>query len=176
MATHPFAYSMALTLMAMEIGCLLLFYIRTRSKVISRRAQTCDGVHACRVCSTATLGNLASSTMILYPTQSHYPETELTSSCPITIILSTWLESDKYHLLSHCLDSTKVRAHEVFSLHLPKWKTDALLLWPFRLFDGNGNYCAKTRNRSHTSGQDYPLCYICYLLESHYLWIPTKQS
>ena len=31
-----------------------------------------------------------------YPTQSHYPDTEPARPCPIIIMLSTWLGSDKY--------------------------------------------------------------------------------
>ena len=46
--------------------------------------------------STVPLGNPAVSTMIPYSTQSHYPDTEPTSPCPIWIMLSTWLGSDKY--------------------------------------------------------------------------------
>ena len=34
--------------------------------------------------------------MTWYPTRSHYPDTEPTSPCPILIMPSTWLGSDKY--------------------------------------------------------------------------------
>ena len=46
--------------------------------------------------SAAPLGNQANNTMIWYPSQSHYPDTEPTSPCPILIMLSTWLGSYKY--------------------------------------------------------------------------------
>ena len=36
------------------------------------------------------------STMTRYPIQSHYPDTELSSSFPILLILSAGLGSDKY--------------------------------------------------------------------------------
>ena len=44
----------------------------------------------------APLENQATSTMIKYPTQLHYPATEPTSPCPILIMPSAWLGSDKY--------------------------------------------------------------------------------
>ena len=40
--------------------------------------------------------NQAISTITWYPTQPHYPDTELTSPCPILIIPGTWLGSNKY--------------------------------------------------------------------------------
>ena len=36
--------------------------------------------------------------MTWYPTQSHYPDTEPTSSCPILIMPSAWLGSTEYRL------------------------------------------------------------------------------
>ena len=41
----------------------------------------------------------AASTMTWHDTQSHYTDTEPTRACPILIMLSTWLGSDKYKLL-----------------------------------------------------------------------------
>ena len=41
-----------------------------------------------RLYSAVPLGNQATGTMIRYPTQSPYPDTELTSSCPILIMPS----------------------------------------------------------------------------------------
>ena len=38
----------------------------------------------------------AASTMIQYPTQSHYPDTEPAIPCPILLMPSTWLGSDKF--------------------------------------------------------------------------------
>ena len=54
--------------------------------------------------SAASLENQATSTMTWYPTQSHYSDTERTSPCPLLIMLSVWLGSDKYQYLSHWLD------------------------------------------------------------------------
>ena len=44
--------------------------------------------------------------MTWYPTQSYYPDTEPTSPCPILIMSSACLGSDKYKLLRHSFDST----------------------------------------------------------------------
>ena len=50
--------------------------------------------------SATNLGNQAAtaSTMTQYPTQSHYPDIELTSLCPILLMLSIKLGSDRYQL------------------------------------------------------------------------------
>ena len=42
------------------------------------------------------LGDQVAHTVTWYPTQSHYPDTQLTSPYPILIMLSTRLGSDKY--------------------------------------------------------------------------------
>ena len=73
--------------------CLLSSYVLVTSKVISGWVPTCDSVHSWWLCSAAPLGNQAISTMTRYPTQLHYPI--LISPCPILIMLSTWLGSDK---------------------------------------------------------------------------------
>ena len=75
---------------------LLLFSVLATSKVISGWIPTCDSAHSWRLCSAPPLGNEAISTMTRYPTQSHYPDTELTNPWPILILLSTWLGNDKY--------------------------------------------------------------------------------
>ena len=64
-----------------------------RSKIISRRATTCDSVHSWWLYSAATLANQAVSTMIWYPTQSYYQPV-----LPFLILImpSAWLGSDKY--------------------------------------------------------------------------------
>ena len=46
--------------------------------------------------SAAPLGHQATSTMIWYPTQSHYRDTEPISPFPILVMPSTCLGSDKY--------------------------------------------------------------------------------
>ena len=67
---------------------LFEFYILATSKIISGWELSCD--------SAAPLGNQATSTMTSYPIQSHYPDTELISPCPILLMPSARLGSDKY--------------------------------------------------------------------------------
>ena len=78
-----------------------LFYVLKTSKVIPRWVSTCDSAHSWWLYSAGPLGDQATSTMIWYPTQSHYPDTEPTSPCFILIMPSTRLGSDKYTFLSH---------------------------------------------------------------------------
>ena len=73
-----------------------LFYILTRSKVISGLVPTCDSAHSWWLYSAAPLGKQANNTMTWYPTHSHYPDTEPTSPCPMLIRPSTGLGSNKY--------------------------------------------------------------------------------
>ena len=44
-------------------------------------------------------------TVTKYPTQSHYSDSDPTNPCHILIMLIAWLGSDKYQLLSHCIES-----------------------------------------------------------------------
>ena len=48
-----------------------------------------------------------------HATQSHYPDTDPASRCPIIIMPSARLGSDKYQFWSHCFDSTRVQTHRV---------------------------------------------------------------
>ena len=80
-----------------------------------------------------TLGYQATGTMTWYPIESHYPYTELTSPCHILIMPSVWLGNDKYALLSHRFDSMRVRTQGFEFHNLPRWKTNAQLIWPLRL-------------------------------------------
>ena len=73
-----------------------LFVVLRPSKVISGRVLTCDSVHSWRFYSVAPLGHQATSTMIGYPTELHYPDTEPTSPCRILIMPSARLGSDNY--------------------------------------------------------------------------------
>ena len=59
------------------IGWLLEFYILATSKVISGLVPICHRVHSWLLCNAAQLGNQITGTMTRYPTQSHYPDTEL---------------------------------------------------------------------------------------------------
>ena len=79
---------------------LLLFYILATYKVISGRLPTCDSAHSWWVCSGAPLENQAVSTMtwpdLTWRDIPHNPDTELSSPCPMLIMLNTWLGSNKY--------------------------------------------------------------------------------
>ena len=78
--------------------CLLLYVIAT-PKVISVQVLTCERVHSWRFYSVPPVVDQATRTMIWYPTQSHYPDTESTSPCPILIIASIWQGSDEVSVL-----------------------------------------------------------------------------
>ena len=57
------------------------------SKVISGLVPTCDSVHSRRLYGAAKLGDQVTSTITLYFTLSHYPDTEPISTCPVLIML-----------------------------------------------------------------------------------------
>ena len=76
--------------------CLFLFYILATSEVISGWVPTCDSAHSWWLHSAASLGHQTAGTRTCYPTQSHYPDTEPTGPCPILIMPSARLGSDKY--------------------------------------------------------------------------------
>ena len=63
--------------------CLLLFCVLATSEVISGRVPTCDSAHSWWFNSAAPLGDQATRTMIWYCTQSHYPDPEPISPCPV---------------------------------------------------------------------------------------------
>ena len=75
---------------------LLLFYVLATYKVISWRVPTCNSVHSWWLYSAVPLRTQAVSTMIWYPIESHYFDTEPTSPCPILITPSTWLRNNKH--------------------------------------------------------------------------------
>ena len=100
---------------------LLLFYVVATSKVISGLLPTCDHSNSWWLCNDAPFGHQASSTMTWYATQSHYPATEPSLSCPPTLImLSAWLWSDKYPFLSHGFDSARVQTRKKWIARSPK--------------------------------------------------------
>ena len=87
-----FSYATSTVQLGCLVGCLvgwlLESYILGTFKVLSGPVQICDSVHSSWLHSTASMGN--QSTWIMtprYPTQSYYPDTELTSPCPILLIL-----------------------------------------------------------------------------------------
>ena len=69
----------------------LLFYLLATFKIISGRVPTCLNFMVLPHWETRLLTPQPS-----YPTRSYYPNTVLTGSCPILLILSTRLGSDKY--------------------------------------------------------------------------------
>ena len=58
-----------------------------------------------RLYSATLLEDQAVSTMLWYPTQSYFTDTEPASPCPILIMPSSWLGSDKYQF-NKSTDST----------------------------------------------------------------------
>ena len=55
----------------------------------------------------APLGNQAANTLTRFLTQSHYPDTELTSPCA-TLIMNAEHEATSINLINHWFDSTGV--------------------------------------------------------------------
>ena len=90
------------------VGLLELNILAT-SKVISGKVLIYDNVHSCRFHSAAPLRDQSTRTIMWYPTQSHYPDTEPMRRCPILIMLSAWLGSDKHGFLKHWFNSTRVK-------------------------------------------------------------------
>ena len=88
--------------------CLLVIYVLTTCMVISRwvptsatifkmlicMVPTCKGAHSWWLYNATQLGDQAVGTMTQYPTQSHYPDTELSSSCPILVMPNARLGSN----------------------------------------------------------------------------------
>ena len=77
------------------VWCLFEFHVLPAPNVISTRVPTGDKVPSWVFYSAPPLGNPSADTMTWYPTQSLYPDTELTSPCPILIVSYTRLGSDK---------------------------------------------------------------------------------
>ena len=86
-----------------------------------------DNTHSWYLYSAVTLGDQTASTVTWYPTQSHYPGTELTNPFSILIMLSAWLGRDTYQFLSHWFDSTRIQTHGSEFHNLPNRETDAQL-------------------------------------------------
>ena len=77
---------------------------------IEGKAQWGDGYQLVSACSwwlysAASLEFQTTGTMACYLTQSHYPNTEATSPCPMLIMPSTWLGNDKYKFVCLWFDS-----------------------------------------------------------------------
>ena len=81
-------------------GCYQLYWllkvcVLATSKGISRWVPTCDSAHSERIGNAAPLGNYTPGIMSRYPTESHYPDIELPSPCPILLIQSARLGGNK---------------------------------------------------------------------------------
>ena len=90
-----------------------------------------------RLYSAVSLGHQVASTMTCYPTKSHYPDTEPTSPCPILMLPSIWLGSDKYQAIgvkstisrmrAQCsIDSITMPGIELVERWLPVWKDESV--------------------------------------------------
>ena len=67
-----------------------------RTSPVEGTEWTCDSAYSWQLYSAAALEHQTAGTMTCYPTQSHYPDTEPTSYCPILIMPNTWLGSNSY--------------------------------------------------------------------------------
>ena len=90
----------AACILVKKVGWLLEFYILEMFMVISRRVATCDSACSWWLYSAASLGNQAPYIMIQISHLFKYPDTELTGPCPRLLILSAWLESDRYRIFN----------------------------------------------------------------------------
>ena len=75
-----------------------------------------------------------------YPTQSHHPVTKPTSPCPLLIMPSPRLGSDKYQFLRHWFDLTSVRIRVFESHDLLNREMDAQLIQPAHLVKREGEF------------------------------------
>ena len=98
--------------------CTLLWGGTCPDMTLDVAGPTCYSAHAC----AAPLRDQTTTTMIWYPTQSHYPDTELTSPRPVLLMPNTKPGSDKYKfdksLASLDCSSHFVAAHAQCSLCL----------------------------------------------------------
>ena len=62
------------------------FYILATSRVTSGQVPTCNSTHSQLLYSAPLLGSEASRAIVWLPTQTHYPNTEISSPCPIPVI------------------------------------------------------------------------------------------
>ena len=81
----------------------LVVYIWATSKVIAGQVPACDSAHSWRLYSAVPLGNQTMGIMTRFRTQSHYPDTEPTSPCPILLTLTARLDSDTYQFYKSLL-------------------------------------------------------------------------
>ena len=87
-----------MNLISRIVRWLFLFYILAAYKIVSGQLATCYSAQSWGFYNVALLGNLATNTVMQYPTHSHYPGTELSSPCPVLFMPSARLGNDKYQL------------------------------------------------------------------------------
>ena len=81
--------------------CLLEHDNLATFKVISGRVLFCDSAQSWQLYNGAPLADTATSTINCFPKQSYYPDSELTISCSILIMLSTHLGRESNNFVSH---------------------------------------------------------------------------
>ena len=92
------------------VGWLLEFSILATSNVLSGWVLTYDSATHDDRYSFLPLGNQTTGTiMTRFPTQSHYPEVELTIPCPMVLRPGARLGSDKYQFYKSLLARTHNR-------------------------------------------------------------------
>ena len=111
-------------------GLFIVIYIMATFKVISGWVPTSDSTHSWQLYRVAPLGDQAKGIMTWYPSQSHYPDPEQTSSFPILVMLSAWLGSDKYTFLSHWFYLRLTWVCRSESPNFAKRETEAQLIGP----------------------------------------------
>ena len=122
---------------------LLLFYVVATHLVATHLSSYKDWYRLVTVCthgdfSVAPLGNQAASTMIWYPTQSHYPDTEPTNLCLTLIMRGTWQGSDKINFKVTGFIRPVFEPVRFGITDLQKRETDTQLIRPSRLVNKNG--------------------------------------
>ena len=95
-------------------GCfLLVFYVLATYMVISGWGLARGSAHSWHLYIT------------LYPIQSHYPDTDLTSPCPILLMPNTRLGSDKYQFYKSLVlldwEATYLLIYRQPAPHSPDW-------------------------------------------------------
>ena len=68
------------------------------NKEIKKQVRTCDYEHSVSLQGATPIGDHASGTIMRYPTQSHYPDTESISPYTFPVMPSARLGHDKYNL------------------------------------------------------------------------------
>ena len=120
------------------VGWLLRTYVQSTSKDISEWVPTCNSACSWWLYNAALLGDQATSTLTGSPTQSHYPDTESTSSCSILIIQSIWLGRDKYQFVKSLVwldpgSNPRSSAREACTLPIRPPRPVSCMKWVFFL-------------------------------------------